>query len=263
MSTTLRPISSAAMLLLAIVPLVDGTASSSPSTDPHVEAGRTDSATAESLSPFVATYDLDAGGVRVGTMRLALVRSGPDEFLLTRDSDAVGWAKLLGPGRQSESSRFRVDADVLRAIEYRSERDGGDEEENAQLVFDGQAGRVRRLGPGRTWEVELDATTLDPLSLLLALVLDVARGDDELRYPVPHEGRIKIYSFERRGTTERRALGRAVPAVEVIRTNERTDHTTIWLAPELGGLPIEISKERPGKPDSRLRLRKLSREDAP
>jgi len=208
-------------------------------------------------APFSAVYDVRTNGLRVGTVTVSLASAEGDEHLLTRESTGGGLFSLVAPKLRIEASRFRLVDGAIQALEYRSRREGGDDDDNAWLVFDWEAGRVINRGAGRHWEVPLTAGEIDPLLMALEIMMDLRRGDHVLRYRVPHQGGIKTYTFAVRGEETVSLDSGNQPSVLIERTDDDRDETSIWSAPALDFLAVKILKRRKWAVDTELRLRSL------
>ena len=239
-------------LCLAVVVIARSAASSSDS----VSVPAADSA---NPVPFVATYDVRANGLIVGTSTVSLSGEAGDTYLLTQKSTSRGLGALLAQRMRTETSRWRLVGGRIQAMEYRSQLAGGDDEENAHLLFDWSHGRARNIGGGEHWEVELTPGMVDPLLMQMAMAIDLAGGQEHLAYRVPRQGRIKTYVFERAGEETIVLEAGSFRTQKLMRADDEIDRTVIWSAPDLGYLAVRISKERAWNVDTDVRLRKLER----
>ena len=213
--------------------------------------------------PFVATYDVRANGLIVGTSTVSLSRESHDTYLLTQKSTSRGLGPLLTQRTRTETSRWRLVVGRIQALEYRSRLAGGDDEENAHLLFDWSRGRARNIGNGEHWEVELSPGMVDPLLMQMAIAIDLAAGRRRLAYRVPRQGRIKTYVFERAGEEIVVLEAGSFRTQKLVRADDEIDRTVIWGAPDLGYLAVRIAKERAWNVDTDILLRKLERPARP
>ena len=243
-------------LCLAVVVVALSTASSSDS----ISVLAVDAA---NPVPFVAEYDVRANGLIVGTSTVSLSGEAGGTYLLTQKSTSRGLGALLAQRTRTETSRWRLVGGRIQALEYRSRLAGGDDEENAHLLFDWSHGRARNVVGGEHWEVELTPGMVDPLLMQMALAIDLAGGQERLAYRVPRQGRIKTYVFARAGEETIVLEAGSFRTQKLVRADDEIDRSVIWSAPDLGYLAVRISKERAWNVDTDIRLRKLERPARP
>ena len=209
--------------------------------------------------PFVAEYDVQTNGLTVGTVTVSLSRDGEGTYLLRQESTSRGLGGFVASSSRTETSRWKLFEGRIRALEYDSKLDGGDDEENAHLRFDWAVGRVRSVGDGAAWEIAIAPGVVDPLLMQMAMAIDLAGGKEHLVYQVPRQGRIKTFVFNRVGEETVSLQTGSFRTMKVIREDDRRDHTVIWSAPDLGYLAVRIWKERAWNVDMNVQLRKLDR----
>jgi hypothetical protein len=206
---------------------------------------------------FTATYEAKASGFNIGTVRVSLTRTGSDEYLYEQKSETRGIAALFGSDMATESSRWRFRNNRIEVIEYRSRRKGGDDDDNAHLVFDWENLRVRNIGAGEHWEIALPEGTIDRLVMQLAMLFDLRDGKSVFKYQIPHQGRIKVYEFERVGEETVELDSGSYRAIKVERKKDDRDRSWVWSAPELDYFPVRFLKHKKSGLKIQLTLKKL------
>ena len=71
----------------------------------------------DSLSPFVAEYDVRYGRMAVGTSRTELARAD-DHWVMETTSTASGFARVIASGTLRQRSEFEATAEGLRPRRY-------------------------------------------------------------------------------------------------------------------------------------------------
>ncbi|VAW78494.1 hypothetical protein MNBD_GAMMA13-1596 [hydrothermal vent metagenome] len=206
---------------------------------------------------FVAEYDAKANGFNVGSVTLSLKRDGHDKYLYQQESSSSGIATLLGNGDSLESSRWQLNDGHIRVLEYRSQRKGGDDDDNSHLLYDWDNSTVKNTGAGEHWEISLPDGALDRLVMQLAMLFDLRDGQTKFAYQVPRQGHIKTYRFILLGEEEIELTSGAYKTLKVGRTDDNRDHSWVWSAPELDYFPVRFLKKKRSGLKIELTLRKL------
>ncbi len=206
---------------------------------------------------FVAEYDAKANGFSIGSVTLSLQRDGRDKYLYQQKSTSSGIAALFTNSDSLESSRWQLDGDHIKTLEYRSQRKGGDDDDNSHLLYDWDNGTVKNIGAGEQWEIPLPENALDRLVMQLAMLFELRDGQTRFAYEVPRQGRIKTYRFILLGEENIELTSGVYKTLKVGRTNDDRDHSWVWSAPELDYFPIRFLKEKRSGIKIELILRKL------
>ena len=221
------------------------------------------------MRPFSVTYAVGNNLVTAGNATLELERDG-DGWLYSLETKPTGIFRLTGKGRISETTRIRTepapdgaDALMLRPTDYAYRQD--DEKRRAvDATFDWDADTLGWTRRGKSDEVALDTPILDRLSVTLAVMSALRRGEEEVRVQVFDTGRIKDVIFEDDGAeTLETSLG-ALETRRVVRRNlDGSTRTTItWFAPSLDYMPVKIEQLKRGDLVARLTLRSLKSDSA-
>jgi hypothetical protein len=193
---------------------------------------------------FVATYDVKLNGLRVGKADFRLVREGPDQYLYQQESVTTGVAAIFGTDSSAEQSHWRVTESGIQPLEYLSQREDGDDDDNAHLIFDWEKLRVKNIGAGTHWDIEMPEGTLDKMVLQLAMLIELREGATSFAHPVAIRGRIKTYRFELVGE-DRTELGFGTyPTLKLERKDDDRDESWIWSAPDLNYFPVRFLKKK-------------------
>ena len=213
------------------------------------------------MRPFSVTYAVGNNLVTAGDATLELARAG-EGWRYSLSTEPAGIFRLTGKGRIQETALIdTVPADDMLALRPSTYTYRQDDEarRSVDATFDWEAGTLDWLRRGELDSVALDRPILDRLSVTLAVMSALRRGEKEVRLQVFDNGRIKDVIFEDRGAeTLDTSLG-ALETRRVVRSNlDGSSRTTItWFAPSLDYIPVKIEQLKRDELVARLTLRSL------
>jgi len=204
---------------------------------------------AADLTPFVARYQAKYTWLSVGEIRLELKRdTAAGRWILESRGDASGLARLVASEPLVQTSWIEVEGDRVRPVKFRFD-DGSDRaSEDISIDFDWKAGRARGTSKDRVVDVGLPANAQDPVSFQFAMMITLQNG----RQPGP----LTMVDGPKPGTYEQTFLRKETvktPAgtFETVVYNSgrpgASRQTTMWLAPSLGYLAVQVEQYRKGK----------------
>jgi hypothetical protein len=195
---------------------------------------------------FSALYLVEAMGTTVARSEWTLAPLGGDRWAYETRTAPTGVFALLRPGEIVERSEWRREGDRVRPLHYRYDRSGR-RERHVEVVFDWPAGEARNTASGESWRMEIPDRTLDKLSYMLVLMEDLSAGRTDLRYTVADGGHLKDYHLEIAGEERIDTAVGSLRTLRIVRMRaERSEReTTIWVAPELGFLPVRVQHREP------------------
>jgi hypothetical protein len=224
---------------------------------------------------FSASYFAKARGFTLGLGHLELARDGEGGYRYSSDIRATGPLRLLFSGRIREHSSGRLEDGVLVPDAYEYQRTGPGAREDSVRFSDNGTSVLRYKG--RTTEHRLPADAVDPLSLHLALMRDLSRGEEHLRYLVVEPRRLKAYQMEVRGRERIHTQYGWFDALRVDVVGSLTvtdptnfdlasadippiddgDSTTFWFSPELEYLLVRVRHTDADEGTAELELQEL------
>jgi len=213
--------------------------------------------TAQPYPEFIAEYDASVNGIGIGTVTVTLKDAGNGEYLYRQESSSSGLMSLFTASDSLEISRWTLRDGHIAPLEYQSRRKGGDDDDNEHLLFDWDTHKVRNVGAGPHWEIDLPEGTVDRLVMQLAILFDLRDGAHEFGYRIPREGRLKEYRFALVGEDKVELTAGAYRTLKVERTNDDNDKNVVWSAPELDYFPVRFLKHKKSGLKITLSLRKL------
>lgn len=206
---------------------------------------------------FSARYDVRKAGLTLGHARLRFRRPAESRYLYRLSIRPSRIAGLFYSSTVREMSIGRIQADGFRPDVYRYNRSGGDDEREAELRFDWDTLRVVNDIEDRPWRMDITRDTIDRVISPLQLMHDLTErdGDDELVYRIADGGTLKTYVLrigER--TTVDTPAGR-FEALTIRRSDTDSDReTTLWVAPALGYLAVQVEQREDGDRNFRMVL---------
>ena len=181
------------------------------------------------------------------------------EYVYQTKIEANGLAKLKLPGIANDQGRFKLDCRGIVPVE--NQRDDGSKklDEDVFTVFDADNHKATVNYRGETTVFDLPPGTVDPQILSLAVLLDMQQGLTLGTYTALDRIKIKTYPFKAIGEEE---LETTVGKVSTVVLQEGNDNDTrtrkVWVAPELGYLPVKIQYNRKGKTQATMTINSLA-----
>jgi hypothetical protein len=208
------------------------------------------------VATYAATYRAVYKGKEAGTAEFG-VRYLADRDLYEFSSRvlAKGLLKLARPNPAVERSHFRVSPDGIQPLEFWYEDGSRSGEDNFHLAFDWDRGIATVSNAGGRREMALQGRALDRGSLQVALMRDLAATGAPRTYRLADEDSVADYEYTDNGTaTMQTGSG---PVATRIMTQQRAGSsraTWLWVAPELGFLPVRIEQRRDGEVQTAFEL---------
>jgi hypothetical protein len=198
---------------------------------------------AAELPPFKAVYALQKGPLLIGETRRTLTRNDHGGYLFESFTRPRGLAKLFTSGKVIERSEWIYRDGRAVPLEYSYFNSGTKKNRDVQLSFNWKSHTVTNTINGEPWKMPLVDGTQDKLLYQLQIMLELAAGNTDIRFPVADGGKLKTYVLEWMGVeTIRTPLG-VFDAVRLRRVNGRRQ-TTIWCAAKLDFLPVRIEHRK-------------------
>ncbi|MEW8027002.1 MAG: DUF3108 domain-containing protein [Candidatus Thiodiazotropha sp.] len=196
------------------------------------------------LKPFTATFSVKRNVIPLGELKLEFSLKEKGEYHYTAHTLPGMLAGWFSADEIFEESHGRLSRDAIQPNRY-TYKDMGKEKERVELEFDRQAGKVRTTSGGTTWSQPITSGTQDRLSQQLMVRLHLAEGRKDISYQVADGGKIKSYRFFVEGEEDIDTPYGQIHCLRVKRSKEsRKPDYTIWFAPTLDYLPVQIERKR-------------------
>jgi hypothetical protein len=211
--------------------------------------------------PFEARFEVEVRGFTVGETAWSVRRSA-DGFVYETRTKAVGLALMFGDRRVVERSEWKRVGDDVKPAYYRYQRSDRSDK-NTTVVFHWNEGVVENTRRGLTSRVSVPFDTLDKLGYMLVLIEDLRAGKRSLRYHIA-DGKTRMKTYRLKVVGEERmktALG-TFGVLKIVRERKDDDDrdTTVWVAPELGFMPVRIEHRERDDEEVTIKIRSLSRQ---
>lgn len=190
---------------------------------------------------FEATFMIEAGGMTIGRIRLALSAGTNGRYISTTYTEPVGMLARLRRETHIERSEWVFAGDWLKPLAYHYERTGK-KARSVQISFDWDKGVAEHDSNGTAWRLPVPPGTLDKTNYLFALMRDLMRGERRVEYTVVNGGR-RLEQYVLVGIGKERIETALGPLDTAVVRRDRTDskrETTLWCAKALGFLPVKI-----------------------
>ncbi len=208
------------------------------------------------LPSYTARYQVEYRGRVVGSSEFALAhneQSGVHTFSMR--TRARGLLRFVRPRDFVERSEFIVQDGRIRPLEFRVEDGWRKRNPNLHMVFDWDAGRAAVARSEDDLELELQPGVLDPGSMQVALMRDIATNGHPGPYTLVNENGLLTYEFVRQEDAEVETLAGTFRAQSFRQQRAGSSRTTlIRVVPELRFLPAVIEQYRDGELYTRMVL---------
>lgn len=193
---------------------------------------------------FQASYNVMKSGMSLGEMTATLAYSA-NKYVYLKQTKANGIAAFLSGDTLTERSSGIQQGTLLNGQQYQHHHKNKRKDRRDQFSFVTPT-QVKGRYKDKNYALNVPNGTVDP-ALLELRIMDDIKANHPMNYRVTDRGRLKDYQFQRQG---REVL--SLPAgryncekIQMSRDNGKRI-TTIWLAAELGFLPVQIRHNEEG-----------------
>ncbi len=211
------------------------------------------------LTPHRAEYRVKIS-VLSGRLSTELRRTG-DRYVATHLIEPRGLAAAFTGGDILAESEFRTTADDVIPLRYTGNDEVSNDKLRVNIAFDWEARRA--TGEFQTDEdpapvavdAPLDELVHDPVSIQYELMTDLATNGSTAEYVLFEHDRVRAVEVSRIGTQRIETRAGTFEAIGIRHQAQNSSRaTTLWIAAELGYLPVMIERHRKGKLQMRAKL---------
>ncbi len=216
--------------------------------------------TPASLQPFAASYGVVWRGFNAGTTELELTRAPDGELIYSSRANARGLFRAVFSDEITQTSWFTPTENGVRPTRYRADDGSADTERDISIDFDWQVGRARGTAEDRPVDVAIEPGVQDAMSIQMALMSDLLKGEQPSAYRLIDKDQIKEYRYTYEG--EQRldtALGELDTVIYTSQRHGSKRLTRTWYAPSLGYVAVRGEQLRNGKREWIMEIRALER----
>lgn len=212
------------------------------------------------LRPFKATFEVIFKGINAGTSTLELARGEAGSWRYESRNHARGIFRLAFPDDIRQTSVFDWTASGPQPLRYRADDGGKATDKDIALDFDWINGRVRGVAEQRNVDLPLPTGTHDAMTVQLALMQALVRGDAPTRFTLIDKAELKTYVYRDEGRARLATPQGEVEAVIWSSAREGSNRVTrVWYVPAWGFLPAQAERRRGDRLEWSMRLRQLER----
>ncbi|MDF0535785.1 DUF3108 domain-containing protein [Shewanella sp. A32] len=196
------------------------------------------------LTPQVVEYQVKYGSFSLGGARFTLAAPQGNTYHYEMDSDLS--LIVLSDKRKITSVFTDVDGQ-LQPLRFIHERTGTGKDFNEQIAFARDQGKVFSVYKGEKTKLNYTDTLYDAMMLQLQFRLDLMNGKQKFNYKMVKDNEIEDYHFRNLGQETVKLPSGSYQTVhlELIRKSQKR-HTDVWMAPDLGYLPVRFVHEEKG-----------------
>lgn len=220
-------------------------------------------ADSESLEPFTATYAASYRGMEAGNLTFTFKRADqPGRFIYETTADPSFLASLVVSRAAVERSILSIDAEGVKPIEWKLDDGKSGDKADGTLTFDWSTNRVTGRIEREAIDFPTQAGLQDRLSIQIAVMAALLRGEEPGIIPMIDDNRVKQYTYSKTGTaTLDTPLGK-IETVIYQSTREGSSRVArFWMAPAHDFIPMRAEQERKGKVETVMEIKALVRGD--
>lgn len=206
--------------------------------------------------PFTATYEAEYRGIRAGELTFKLERDADGRYIYETRANPSALARLIVSRDAVERTVMEIDANGVRPIEWILDDGKSGEKGDGALRFDWGNGVVTGRIGGEDIRFPTEPKMQDRLSIQIAVVTALLRGQEPGEFPMIDDNRVKRYTYTKKQLeTVETPLG---PFETTIYESTRPGSSRIarfWLAPRLNFTPARAVQVRKGKVETVMILK--------
>ena len=210
---------------------------------------------------FKAEYRAFYGSMRGATTTFSLERGSNGDWLWQSRSEPAGMVAMFRDDVVTERSRFRVNEGTLLPISYRyRHQTGGDTRRQRALDFNWDDRIARYNDDGDRGELSLERGALDRFLAQYALMRDLQAGKQPKRYTIVYRDDSFRQDLTYLGKERIRVRAGRFDTIKIAMEDTDSDRKLLmWMAPELGYLPVQLEQREPGETTVRMELESTNR----
>lgn len=222
-------------------------------------------ATAQStaLPAFRATYAVEFRGMDGGNLIFTFQpASEPGQFIYQTTADPSFLASLVVSRAATERSRIAIDEQGVRPLEWVFDDGKSSDKADGSLTFDWATQRATGRIEREAIDLPTEAGLQDRLSIQIAVMVALLRGQEPSRFPMIDDNRIKRYTYRKVGdATLDTPLGKVETVIYESTREGSSRLARFWMAPSYDYLAMRAEQERKGKVETVMTISALARGD--
>jgi len=200
------------------------------------------SLSAQQIADFSANYLVRYNNIQAAELKQTLETQTDGTRLYTSKMQAKGVFAYIKPDVVTETSLWQQNKDVIEPLHYQYERTGGKKDKYLSMDFDWGKQLVAIDDKKHPWQLKLQPETLDKLVYQIALMQDLKADKTSLDYTIADGGKLKTYNI---GIIGEEVIETPLGKIKTIKFTrikniDKKRKTTLWCAPALNYLPVQI-----------------------
>ena len=197
---------------------------------------------AQEIPDFSANYLVKLNGLQAGELKRRLSTNEDGSRQFKSSTKAKGVFSFFKPDLVEETSTWKFLGSQVRPQHYLYERTGGKKDKYMSLNFDWQTNQLYIDDKKQPWQLNLEHGTLDKLVYQIALMSDLADEKTTFNYRIADGGKLKNYDIRIVGKEVITTPRGKIDTIKLIRYREGKNkrQTTLWCAPKLNYLPVQL-----------------------
>lgn len=217
-------------------------------------------ALADELKPFDATYDWIWHGMTVAVSKLQLEHQQDGQWIYRSNSEPRGIGRVFSE-RPVNESVLRVTADGVLPLSYKADDGTAATKRDANVQFDWEHHRATGVYEDAKVDMPIQLGIQDDLSVQIALMVELLRGHTPDKFSLLSGNSVREYHYSREGEE---TLTTPVGTVQTIIYRSEKQYsprvTRFWCAPSLGYIPLRVQQKRDNDVEWTMQIQKVKRE---
>jgi hypothetical protein len=200
--------------------------------------------TENGVPTFDAHYVVEYKGHRVGKMELSVQYDEKRQtYRFVSRTQASGILKVVRPRATIQTTDFVLHDGAIRPLEFWLDDGTRKGEDDRHIVFDWDRGIASVTRDDRTSELKLEPDLLDGGTILVALMLDLARDETPGPYKYTDGDSPSTYDYTREAPQRLEVEAGTFEAAVIKQRHEGSSRSTVfWAVPKLRYLPAKIAQ---------------------
>ena len=200
------------------------------------------------IIPYEAVYRVEYKGAHIADATFKLSRDRGRRYVFVSNTRPRGLAKLFRRERPSEESVFEFSDGQVTPLSYRFKDGTRKGKGNSEVSFDWDRKLATSVYEQETMALALQEPVLDRITLQLQVMHDLQEGTEPSSYLLAYRNQLRRYGYTNEGETRIETQAGDFDTLRFAQQREGSSRRTLlWMAPELGFLPVHMEQQRRGK----------------
>ena len=205
-------------------------------------AALSNTAAADGLKPFEATYDWGWHGMTVAVSTLRLEHQQDDTWRYTSKSEPRGIGRVFSE-RPVQESLLRITDEGVQPLSYKADDGTSSTKRDANVTFNWESKTVTGIYEDAKVDMPITPGIQDDLSVQIALMVELLRGHTPTTFSLISGNSVREYRYERDGEeTLKTPVGTLDTIIYKAQKQNSPRVTRFWCAPSLGYIPLRVQQ---------------------